>query len=267
MELPLLDYYLHCQTVAVLRECVCLAGKCPTRSGRKDELIHALLQVCHAASGHKWLWNYLLKGVTKSQIKLLIERRPPPGLRSTWGSNKQSLIATVIRADRPEAVQKQYDKPCSSASLQVPACGVLVPADCSPVVLKGHLCGKWIKAARRQLKHAWKKKEQSTHTLRILKNIMKANPDATVGQVRGKVEEAVSLSFKSGAKYLFFMHHLLRLASMEKGPKRRAPPKQKFRMEVCRKKVTADMQDVYKHVAKQDDPLVRDVLVPWSPLE
>ena len=69
-------------------------------------------------------------------------------------------------------------------------------------------------------------------------------------------------------KYKFFMHHLLRLTASEKGaPKRRAPPKRKFRMEVSSKKVTADTQNAEKRVAEQDAPLVSGVLVPWSPPE
>jgi len=64
------------------------------------------------------------------------------------------------------------------------------------------------------------------------------------------------------------MHHLFRLMASEKGaPKRRAAPKQKFRLEVSSNKVTADTQNVEKRVAEQDAPLVSGVLVPWSPPE
>ena len=152
----MLEYYLRSKPVTVLRECVRLAGASPNPRGRKDDLIDALLQVCHTASVHERLWDFLLTHVTKSEIKVVIERRPP-GLRSTWGSNKASLIATVIRADRPEAAQAQDDTRGSSASSQVPACGVLVPADCSLEVLKAGLRRKWIKKARRRLKHSAKK--------------------------------------------------------------------------------------------------------------
>ena len=97
---------------------------------------------------------------------------------------------------------------------------------------------------------------------------MAANPAATVKEVRRRVEEATSLSFASGVKYKFFVHHLLRLTASEKGaPKRRAAPKQQFRMEVSSKKVTADTQNAEKRVAEQDAPLVSGVLVPWSPPE
>ena len=154
MTFPLLEYYLRCKTVSALRECVRLAGASPNPRGRKDDLIDALLQVCRTASVHERLWDLLLTHVSKREIKVVIARRPPPGLRSTWGSNKASLIATVIRADRPEAAQAQDDTPGSSASSQVPACGVLVPADCSPEVLKARLRRTWIKKARRRLKHS-----------------------------------------------------------------------------------------------------------------
>ena len=86
-------------------------------------------------------------------------------------------------------------------------------------------------------------------------------------EVRRQVEEATSLSFASGVKYKFFVHHLLRLTASEKGPTRRAVPKRKFRMEVSSKKVTADTQNAEKRVAEQDAPLVSGVLVPWSPPE
>ena len=271
MAFPLLEYYLRSQTVAVLRNCVLLAGASPHPRGKKDDLIAALLQVCRTASVHEQLWDFLLTPVTKSEIKDVIERRPPPGLRSTWGSNKASLIATVIRADRPEAAQAQDDTPGSSASSQVPACGVLVPADCSPGVLKARLRGTWIKKARRRLKHSEKKEERSERSIltkKALQTILAANPKATVQEVRRQVEEATSLSFASGAKYKFFVHHLLRLTASEKGaPKRRAAPKQQFRMEVSSKKVTVDTQNAEKRVAEQDAPLVSGVLVPWSPPE
>ena len=159
----MLEYYLRSKTVTVLRECVRLAGASPHPRGKKDDLIAALLQVCRTASVHEQLWDFLPTPVTKSEIKDVIERRPPPGLRSTWGSNKASLIATVIRADRPEAAQAQDDTPGSSASSQVPACGVLVPADCSPEVLKAGLRRTWIKKARQRLKHSAKKGE-TIHT-------------------------------------------------------------------------------------------------------
>ena len=152
----MLEYHLRCQIVTVLKECVRLAGASPNPRGRKDDLIDALLQVCRTASVHERLWDFLLTHVAKSEIKVMIARRPPPGLRSTWGSNKASLIATVIRADRPGAAQAQDDTPGSSASSQVPVCGVLVPADCSPEVLKERLRQTWIKNARRQLKHSAK---------------------------------------------------------------------------------------------------------------
>ena len=162
----------------------------------------------------------------------------------------------------------QDDMPGLSASSQVPVCGVLVPADGSPEVLKERLRRTWIKKARRRLKHSAKKWQQSVLTRTALQTILAANPAATVEQVRLKVEEATSLSFASGMKYKFFMHHLLRLLRRQKGaPKRRAVPKLKFRMEVSSKKVTADMQNVEKQVAEQDEPLVSGVLVPWSPPE
>ena len=111
-----------------------------------------------------------------------------------------------------------------------------------------------------------------------------------MAEVRRQVEEATSLSFASGVKYKFFLHHLLRLMARQKGaPKRRAAPKlkfrmevsskkvtadtqtsapkRKFRMEVSSKKVTADTQTSEKRVAAQDAPLVSGVLVPWSPPE
>ena len=263
----MLEYYLRSKPVTVLRECVRLAGASPNPRGRKDDLIDALLQACRTASAHERLWDFLLTHVTKSEIKVVIERRPP-GLRSTWGSNKASLIATVIRADRPEAAQAQDDTPGSSASSQVPACGVLVPADCSLEVLKAGLRRKWIKKARRRLKHSAKKEQRSTCTRTALRTIVAANPAATVEEVRRQVEEATSLSFASSVKYKFFMHHLLRLTASEKGaPKRREAPKRKFRMEVSSKKVTADTQNAEKRVAEQDAPLVSGVLVPWSPPE
>ena len=268
MTFPLLEYYLRCKTVPELRGCVHLAGASPNPRGRKDDLIDALLQVCRTAFVHERLWDFLLTHVTKSEIKVVIARRPPPGLRSTWGSNKASLIATVIRADRPEAAQAQDDTPGSSASSQVPACGVLVPADCSPEVLKARLRRTWIKKARRRLKHSAKKEQRSILTRTALRTILAANPAATVAEVRRQVEEATSLSFASGVKYKFFVHHLLRLTASEKGaPKRRAAPKQQFRMEVSSKKVTADTQNAEKRVAEQDAPLVSGVLVPWSPPE
>ena len=263
MTFPLLEYYLRCKTVPELRECVHLAGASPNPRGRKDDLIDALLQVCRTASVHEWLWDFLLTHVTKSEIKVVIERRPPPGLRSTWGSTKASLIATVIRADR-QAAQAQDDTPGSSASSQVPACGVLVPADCSPEVLKARLRRTWIKKARRRLKHSAKKEQRSILTRTALRTILAANPAATVEEVRRQVEEATSLSFVSGRKYKFFMHHLLRLTASQKGAKRRAAPKQKFRMEVSNKKVTADTQNAEKRVAEQ---VVSGMLVPWSPPE
>ena len=265
MTFPLLEYYLRCKNVSELKECVRFAGASPNPRGRKDDLIDALLQACRTASAHERLWDFLLTHVTKSEIKVLIERRPP-GLRSTWGSNKASLIATVIRADRPEAAQAQDGTRGSSASSQVP--GVIVPADCAPAVLKARLQRTWIKKARRRLKHSAKKKQQSILTRTALRTILAANPAATVGEVRRQVEEATSLSFASGMKYKFFMHHLLRLTAKEKGaPKRREAPKQKFRLEVSSKKVTADTQNAEKRVAEQDAPLVSGVLVPWSPPE
>ena len=112
------------------------------------------------------------------------------------------------------------------------------------------------------------KNQRSILTRAALRTILAANPAATVAEVRRQVEEATSLSFASGAKYKFFMHHLLRLAASEKGaPKRRAAPKQQFRMEVSSKKVTAGTQNAEKRVAEQDAPLVSGVLVPWSPPE
>ena len=268
---PLLEYHLHCQTVAALRECVRLVGASPTPPGRKGDLIDALLQVCHTASVHERLWQFLLTPATKREIKLVIARQPPPGLRSTWGSNKASLIATVIRADRPDAAQAQDDTRGSSASSQVPACGVLVPADCSLEVLKARQRRTWIKKARRRLKHSEKKEERSERSIltkKALQTILAANPKATVQEVRRQVEEATSLSFASGVQYKFFVHHLLRLTASEKGaPKRRAAPKQQFRMEVSSKKVTVDTQNAEKRVAEQDAPLVSGVLVPWSPPE
>ena len=264
MVFPLLEYHLHCQTVVALRECVRLVGASPTPRGRKGDLIDALLQECHTASVHEQLWQFLLTHATKSEIKLVIARQPPPGLRSTWGSNKASLIATVIRADRPDAAQAQDDTRGSSASSQVPACGVLVPADCSLEVLKARLRRTWIKKARRRLKHSAKKKERSILTRTALRTILAANPAATVDDVRRQVEQATSLSFATGVKYKFFMHHLLRLTASEKGPARRAVPQKKFRMDVSSKKVTIDTQSAEKHVAEQDAPLVSGVLVPWS---
>ena len=262
MVFPLLEYHLHCQTVVALRECVRLVGASPTPRGRKGDLIDALLQECHTASVHEQLWQFLLTHATKSEIKLVIARQPPPGLRSTWGSNKASLIATVIRADRPDAAQAQNDTRGSSASSQVPACGVLVPADCSLEVLKARLRRTWIKKARRRLKHSAKKEKRSILTRTALRTILAANPAATVEDVRRQVEQATSLSFATGVKYKFFMHH--RLTASENGPTRRAVPQQKFRMDVSSKKVTIDTQSAEKHVAEQDAPLVSGVLVPWS---
>ena len=101
-------------------------------------------------------------------------------------------------------------------------------------------------------------------TRTALRTILAANPAATVEDVRRQVEQATSLSFATGVKYKFFMHHLLRLTASEKGPTRRAVPQQKFRMDVSSKKVTIDTQSAEKHVAEQDAPLVSGVLVPWS---
>ena len=94
-------------------------------------------------------------------------------------------------------------------------------------------------------------------TRTALRTILAANPAGTVEDVRRQVEQATSLSFATGVKYKFFMHHLLRLTASEKGPTRRAVPQQKFRMDVSRKSAE-------KHVAEQDAPLVSGVLVPWS---
>ena len=261
MAFPLLAQHLESQKVDFLRHCHGLFGTYATpRGSRKDFLIDELLKLCQIQSVHERLWQFLLTSANNQEIKFLIARQPPPSSRSTWGAKKADLIATVISADRPDTAQAQDDTRGSPASSQVPACGVLVPADRSPEVLKASLQRTWIKKARQRLK----KEKRSILTRNTLRTILKANPAATVGEVQRQVEQATKMPFASGMKYKFFMDHLFRLLAREKGPTRRAVPLQKFRFDVSSKKVTMDTQSAEKHVAEQDAPLVSGVLVPWS---
>ena len=264
MAFPLLEDYLRRRTNCELSDGVRLVGASPS-SSRKADLIHALLQVCRRASVHEKLWNFLLEKVHKDDIKIVIGRRPPPGGRSTWTSaNKASLIATVIRRDWPEAAQGQDDAPGLSGSSQVPSCGVLGPANRSQEALKARLRRTWLKKARRFLKHTTKKKQRSMFTRTALRKICAGNPKATIDEVQRRLEEATSLSFESGRKYLFFWHHLLKLLRAAKGPTRRKAPQPKWRLDVWKKSGTAaDTQNGERHLAEQD--AVSGVLVPWSP--
>ncbi len=102
MACPLLRYYLQRQTVVYLKECFRFACYCPIPVNcNKTQLIDALVAECQSDATHDRLWRFCLQKITKEDIRGLLRCFPQAGKRLTWGGNKESLVATVIKVDKP----------------------------------------------------------------------------------------------------------------------------------------------------------------------
>ena len=223
MALPLLTRYLLSQPVAALEHCrrsLFLPPSPPAR--KKADLIALVIEFCSSDEVHlEAAWRQICPGETVLTLKTLLHNFPHAGLPSTWGRAKKDLEATIIRLDKRSAYGAGPALGASSTSASAAPSSAPSPV-CTTLVLD-HAC-KWKEKMRRTAKRWLKRKQRSKSAKQTLREIVRANPQATVEDIQRLVEQESGVIFEQGSKhYAFFHRQLFKICSQWKA--RRAAPK------------------------------------------
>ena len=235
MAFPLLTRHLLSQPVATLEQCRRSLFLPPSPHARKKaDLIALVIEFCSSDEVHlEAAWRQICLGETVVTLKTLLNNFPHAGLPSTWGRAKKDLEATIIRLDKRSAVGAGPALGASSTSASAAPSSAPSPV-CTTLVLD-HAC-KWKEQMRRTAKRWLKRKQRSKSAKQALREIVRANPQATVQDIQRLLEQETGVSFEQGSKhYAFFHRQLFKICSQWK-VKRAAPRIRKFSFGVVAEK-------------------------------